>query len=235
MIGYKGFSSDWKGLSNFQYEIGKTYRIEDSIILGEKGFHFCRYPEDVLLYYNQENDKYAVVQVSGQIIEQSNNAVTSEITIIRELTLENLKCLLNGKIQRVDGTEEWYENGKLHRMNGPAVTYSDGTKIWYQKGMMHRLDGPAIIFANGDRKWYKWGKLHCENSPACSYISGENEWWIEGKRKYVLPQIKIGLHCLYNLFSKPKNLSMTNLFLTPLLIYFFLRSCHLTNTFKMIL
>jgi hypothetical protein len=29
------------------------------------------------------------------------------------------------------GTKQWYLNGKLHRVDGPALEYADGTKYWY--------------------------------------------------------------------------------------------------------
>jgi len=28
-------------------------------------------------------------------------------------------------------TIRWYQNGKRHRTDGPAVEYADGTKCWY--------------------------------------------------------------------------------------------------------
>jgi len=33
-----------------------------------------------------------------------------------------------------DGTKEWYKEGKLHRVDGPAVEYNDGGKRWYYEG-----------------------------------------------------------------------------------------------------
>ena len=57
-----------------------------------------------------------------------------------------------------NGNKLWYQNGKLHRLDGPAVEWSDGDKFWYQNGKRHRLDGPAIEFADGDKHWYIEGK-----------------------------------------------------------------------------
>jgi hypothetical protein len=42
------------------------------------------------------------------------------------------------------GNTRWFQNGKLHRLDGPAIEYSNGVKIWCQNGKCHRLDGPAI-------------------------------------------------------------------------------------------
>jgi len=33
------------------------------------------------------------------------------------------------------GTIRWYQNGKCHRLDGPAVEYANGTKYWYIEGV----------------------------------------------------------------------------------------------------
>jgi|ADurb_H2B_01_Slu_FD_contig_101_79052_length_3680_multi_3_in_0_out_0_2 hypothetical protein len=48
--------------------------------------------------------------------------------------------------------EEWYKDGELHRLNGPARTHKDN-KWYYVEGKLHRLDGPAVD-ASGRRKEY---------------------------------------------------------------------------------
>jgi len=52
----------------------------------------------------------------------------------------------------IESTQEhqWRLNGKLHRLDGPAVIYDSGTEVWYKHGMFHRLDGPACKLKNGD-------------------------------------------------------------------------------------
>ena len=57
-----------------------------------------------------------------------------------------------------NGTREWFQNGKLHRLDGPAVEWSSGGKEWYQNGKFHRLDGPAVELANGDKAWHIEGR-----------------------------------------------------------------------------
>ena len=34
-----------------------------------------------------------------------------------------------------DGLERWFENGRLHRLDGPALTRADGTRSWYLDGV----------------------------------------------------------------------------------------------------
>ena len=48
----------------------------------------------------------------------------------------------------------WYENGKLHREDGPAVEWSDGGKEWYFEGNRHRTDGPAVEYSDGTKAYY---------------------------------------------------------------------------------
>jgi hypothetical protein len=81
-----------------------------------------------------------------------------------------------------DGTIEWHLNGKLHRVDGPAVVVPGTYEAWYLNGELHRVDGPALSFLiSGNRKWYLNGKPHREDGPAVEqgdYI----EWWLKGNR-----------------------------------------------------
>ena len=56
------------------------------------------------------------------------------------------------------GNKYWYLNGKLHRINGPAIEYTNGTKRWYLNGKKHRIDGPAIEWPDGNKSWYLNGE-----------------------------------------------------------------------------
>ena len=76
------------------------------------------------------------------------------------------------------GNREWYQNDKLHRLDGPAVEFANGSKYWFQNGKRHRLDGPAVEYVNGDKFWYQNGKLHREDGPACEYAAYKR-WFIE--------------------------------------------------------
>jgi len=64
----------------------------------------------------------------------------------------------NGKHTDTAGTEHWYQNGKLHRTDGPAAIYVYGTEYWYLNGEKHRTDGPAVTWADGEERWYQNGK-----------------------------------------------------------------------------
>ena len=48
-----------------------------------------------------------------------------------------------------------YLNGLLHRIGAPAIEYSDGCMEWWVEGKLHRLDGPAYIHPS-DRTEEYW-------------------------------------------------------------------------------
>ena len=85
-----------------------------------------------------------------------------------------------GIVEFIGGTKYWYKEGKLHRLDGPAVEYVNGDKHWYKEGKRHREDGPAIEYLNGTKKWYVEGLTHRIDGPAIEYPDGTKEWWIEG-------------------------------------------------------
>jgi len=80
------------------------------------------------------------------------------------------------------GNKYWYLNGKLHRVDGPAIELADGDKYWYLNDKRHREDGPAIERANGDKFWYLNGKQHREDGPAIEYADGTKYWYVDGER-----------------------------------------------------
>ena len=61
-----------------------------------------------------------------------------------------------------NGDKIWYQNGKYHRIDGPAVERANGDKFWFQNGKYHRIDGPAVESANGDKFWYIDGVYYSE-------------------------------------------------------------------------
>lgn len=51
------------------------------------------------------------------------------------------------------------KDGRLHSMNGqPALVAPDGTRVWYQNGKIHNPDGPAVVFPDGTSRNYLFGR-----------------------------------------------------------------------------
>jgi hypothetical protein len=90
----------------------------------------------------------------------------------------------NGALHRTDGpacegpgtNREWWVRGKRHRTDGPAAE-CDGFREWWVDGKLHRTDGPASEHANGDREWYVNGVLHRTDGPAVEYADGAPAAW----------------------------------------------------------
>lgn len=97
-----------------------------------------------------------------------------------------------------DGTEEWLENGQLHREDGPAHIGAHGTKEWWRRGRLCRPDGPTIERGDGTREWWEDRtpeglgprehfengdlRLHREDGPAIERPDGSEEWYRHGRR-----------------------------------------------------
>ena len=96
------------------------------------------------------------------------------------------------------------EDGDLvyHREDGPAIEYVNGSKEWYLNGKFHREDGPAIEWSNGSKQWYLNGKLHREDGPACEWSGGSKSWYLNDKE--VNPEtiadlwLAKNIYCIYN-------------------------------------
>ena len=79
---------------------------------------------------------------------------------------------------------EHYVDGKLHRVDGPAVVVDEDHPQcgqWYFNGKRHREDGPAWLTDDDTELWYWHGKKHRENGPAIVHPNGWGvEWWLHG-------------------------------------------------------
>ena len=78
----------------------------------------------------------------------------------RKLAMQDINCEIDEY-----GNKKWYQHGKLHREDGPAVEYADGFKELYQHGKLHRSDGPAIEFIDGHKEWGVEGQQHRVDGP----------------------------------------------------------------------
>lgn len=69
-------------------------------------------------------------------------------------------------IEYPDGSYAWYLANQLHRADGPAVHWAgDGSNKtivdeWWFQGRRHRLAGPAVLYDNGNVEWWHWGKRY---------------------------------------------------------------------------
>jgi len=81
-----------------------------------------------------------------------------------------------------DDSISYYQDGLLHRTDGPAYEHTDGRREWWVNGNLHRIDGPAIINNSGTKCYYQNDLLHRTDGPAIERYNGTKEWWMDGKR-----------------------------------------------------
>ena len=95
MKGYKVFNPDWT-CRDFQYEVGKSYEMNEFPICCDRGFHFCANLADCFSYYSFDSEnKVAEIEAYGDIDTETNKHCTNKIKIIRELSWEEVLRLVN--------------------------------------------------------------------------------------------------------------------------------------------
>lgn len=110
MEGYKAFDEDLCCQNDFQYEIGKTYTMDEEPEICDHGFHFCKSIIDCYQYY-PFGSRICKIRAEGRIVgdneddfDQSRKYCTNQITILEEITDESLLHA------NADGSTEGYAN-----------------------------------------------------------------------------------------------------------------------------
>ena len=99
MIGYKAFDKDLK-CRGFQFEVGKTYtkdtKKEDMECCTDKVFHFCREFFAIEKESNYKLSESRICEViAGDYVRSGDKYGTNSLTILREITGEEKKELIN--------------------------------------------------------------------------------------------------------------------------------------------
>ena len=92
--GFKGFNQDLT-CRGFQYEIGKTYEYDGDIELCRQGFHFCRELRNVHDFYDLKQSRICEIVADGKIEDDGIKSVCSRISIVRELSREEIDAAVN--------------------------------------------------------------------------------------------------------------------------------------------
>lgn len=90
MIAFKGFNLKLQctlGRGTYQYEVGKTYH-EEKCKCANSGFHCVEEPIEVLRWY--PNGRWCIVKAAGDINGCEDKIACTEMTIIKELTKQEL-------------------------------------------------------------------------------------------------------------------------------------------------
>lgn len=120
-----------------------------------------------------------------RVIERSGNKFYYKDQNFHRINGPAIEFSVDGHIL-VDGTsfygarEIWCQNGKIHRINDPAVIFINGARWWYQNGLQHRENGPAIENKDGATIWYSNGIVHRKDGPAVIYGDGKEGYYFRG-------------------------------------------------------
>ena len=58
--------------------------------------------------------------------------------------------------------EIWMCGGRKHRIGKPAITWKDGSTQYWEEGFLHRSDGPALM-VNENYKIWVWHGIQCNS------------------------------------------------------------------------
>ena len=88
---YKGFNKDMTCIG-YQYEEGKEYETNESVICCNSGFHACEYPLDCFRYYAPSESVYHEVEQSGEISKNTSGTkvASSKIKIGAAISIAGL-------------------------------------------------------------------------------------------------------------------------------------------------
>lgn len=143
--GYKGMDKNMQGYGGFQYELGKTYTVDDpsSVLICNYGYHFSLNLEDMLSYtvLNNNNrffkvkaivrekdyEEYGKMSFNTFCVSKNDKLAAKEITIVEEVSDEEMLSYVKDKYYNVFAIESL----KLEDM---AEVYSKGVMyVVYKK------------------------------------------------------------------------------------------------------
>ena len=176
MKGYKAFKSDWT-CRGFQYEIGKTYELEDGqeLQMCQCGFHFCKNPIDVFGYYPLD-DKTLIAEVEalGEIQQEGTKYVTNKIRIVKEFTRKQLQALiLDGKYNTGKNNSGNCNSGDWNSGNRNSGDYNSGNKNSgdYNSGNCNSGNCNSGDWNSGD-----WNSGNCNSGDYNSGNCNSGDW-----------------------------------------------------------
>ena len=155
----KGFDKDLK-CRGYQFEIGKEYKTElpEGYVLSEKDlctnkvFHFCDNLAKVHEYYTctNENNRYCIIEVLGQLCEDGKKCGSNHIRIVREITGEELKIAkgLTG------GNAGLFNSGDRNSgyWNSGDRNSGDRNSGNWNSGVFNKTNGSNGVFCNKEPK-----------------------------------------------------------------------------------
>lgn len=137
VVSYKGFDKNMR-CRGFQFEVGKQYTVGGKTVACENGFHACENPMDVWGYYAPGDNRFALVEQSGDLArhEGDSKIASAHITIKAELSLPDfIKRGVDYLLAQVN-----WEGAKESNTGEYGVALASG-----YKGRVSGADGCALF------------------------------------------------------------------------------------------
>ena len=157
MKAYKGFDKNLQ-CRGFQYEVGKTYTMPEGedVKLCKKGFHACVNVIDCFNYYEPAKSRYCEVEIEDVSSEIDNDSkrVARTITIVRELTLDEVHDISSEQQQQQENESGGY-GSSVRGGNRSSVRGGDwssvrgGNRSSVRGGDMSSVNGGDMSSVNG--------------------------------------------------------------------------------------
>ena len=174
---YKGTDKDMKCYGGYQYEIGRKETDTGAIRCGDKGFHSCEAPFDVLRYFPlRDGNRYFTAEASG-IIDRTNakdsKIASSELTIKTEIGIVGLiKAQIAYTKRKAESGKNGGEGSNLAGGDRSSLAGGDGSSL---------AGGYRSSLAGGDRSLIIGGN-GCRAKGGKNSVIVLTEWiWKGGK------------------------------------------------------
>jgi len=168
MKAYKVFDKYLK-CRGFQYEIGKTYEMQERPILCKRGFHACLKVSDCFNYYSFDiQNRICEVELEGIILGlEENKQCCNKITILKEITWNEMLTLANSGI----GNSGINNSGNY---NSGYYNSGDHNSGYYNSGDYNSGYYNSGYYNSGDRNSgnYNSGNRNSGNYNSGNYNSG---------------------------------------------------------------
>ena len=191
---YKAFNKDLC-CRGFQYEIGKTYKMDESPVLCRRGFHFCDSVANVYSFYAMSNDtRVCEVEPLGEIVaeEDGSKFVTNEIKIVKEIKLprelSNVNKSSSGYCNSGNSNSGNWNFGNSNSGNGNSGDRNSGD---YNSGDCNSGNYNFGYCNSGDRNWGNYnsgdrnsGYKNSGDENFGHHNSGDKNWGNKNSGKY---------------------------------------------------
>lgn len=179
IIGYKGTYN--YTCRDHKFEIGQTYELPNKPIMCHYGFHYCKFPIEVLTYYPiKPGFKLIEIEDLGENYSNYNKSVTNKLRVIREVPKEECEKFFNQKFELTeddvtfinpDGFWEKYQFDK----QGNRIYVTDSTGRWTKREFDQNNNMIYEEESSGFRSTFEYNEKGIVTNRRTEYFTSDNK------------------------------------------------------------